>query len=268
MGVGEVNSLTPARRRWKSQVSNFLKGFKRSSAHTPVYYIYISQTKVEMLVPQIPASHVRSLEAEIKVNVAAFAVGVKKPASAPSPELTAKTRILSDYLGKQKGWVGTVASPGRYVKGLATLRYGVIREGYDGLAFFGGDVDGMKVGLIGSHESLIGATDSAASHRLDYYLLSFLNSAAEYEEQPSGHDDAVYRDFLNSLPEDVTDPPDRDAFFAERHRSEVQRYEAAVELALRPGVLPQQNRLEFLAKTLFHNKGLLVATPIYVAFAD
>jgi hypothetical protein len=94
-------------------VSNFPKIFKRSPTPAPRYYIYISQTKVEMLVLQIPASHLRSLEAEIKVNVAAFAVGVKKPASTPSPELTAKTKVLSDYLEKQEGWVGTVASPGR-----------------------------------------------------------------------------------------------------------------------------------------------------------
>jgi hypothetical protein len=249
-------------------VSNFLKIFKRSSTPAPLYYIYISQTKVEMLVPQIPASHLRSLEAEIKVNVAAFAVGVKKPASAPSPELTAKTKVLSDYLEKQEGWVGTVASPGRYVKGLASLQYGVILDYAAGLAFFGGDVDGVKVGLIGSPESLIGATDSAANHSLDYYLLRFLNSVAEEQPSDSGDEDAVYQDFLNSFPEEATNPPDRTAFAADKHRREVQSYEYAVEQALRPGVLPHQHRLAFLAKTLFHNDRLLVATPIYVAFAD
>ena len=229
---------------------NLLRVFKRSSNRTPTFYIYVSQTKVEMLVPQIPASHLRSLEAEIKVNVAAFAVGVKKPAFAPSPELTAKTKVLSDYLEKQEGWVGTVAKPGRYVKGIASLRYGRIGNYVAGLAFFGGDVDGVKVGLIGSPESLIGAADSPATdHSLDHYLLTFLNGVAR----------------------EATDPPVHPAFVADEDWLESEGgngYAYAVDRALRPGVLPHEHRLEFLAKTLFQDDGLLVATPIYVAFAD
>jgi hypothetical protein len=259
----------------EESMPNLLSVFKRKSNETPKYYIYVSETKVDMLVPQIPASVLRSLEAEIKVNVAAFVVGVKKPSSAPSPELTAKTKVISDYLEKQEGWVGTVANPLRYVKGVASLQYGRIGADYGiGIAFFGGEVDGVKLGLIGSPESLIGVADSeATNHSLDYYRLSFLNSVTEEEpEEPSDPDpdyeDAVYRDFLNSLPEDVTEPPDRAAFFADKHRREGQNYEDAVEQTLRPGVLPHQNRLEFLAKTVFHEEGLLVATPIYIALAD
>jgi hypothetical protein len=251
---------------------NLLGVFKRKSNPTPKYYIYVSETKVDMLVPQIPVSRLRSLEAEIKVNAGAFAVGVKKPASAPSPELTAKTRVISEYLERQDGWVGTVANPLRYVKGVASLQYGRIGADYGtGIAFFGGEVDGVKLGLIGSAESLIGVADSeATNHSLDYYRLRFLDSVTEQEpsDPDPDYEDAVYRDFLNSLPEDVTDPPDRAAFFADKRRREGQIYEDAVEQALRPGVLPHQNRLEFLAKNVFEKEGLLVATPIYVAFAD
>lgn len=253
------------------------KIFKRSPAPAPLYYIYISQTKVEMLLPQLPASLLRSIEAEMKVNVAAFAVGVKKTASAPSPELTAKTGVLSAYLEKQEGWVGTVANPGRYVKGLASLQYGVIRDYAQGLAFFGGDVDGVKVGLIGSPESLIGATDSASNHSLDYYLLRFLDTVTEdeFDDHAEGvppgdsdDEDMRYQHFLHTFPEGTTDVPDRATFYADQRRREVERYEDAVERALRPGVLPHQQRLAFLAKTLFHSDELLVATPIYVAMAD
>lgn len=220
---------------------NIFRIFRRSANPVFRYYIYISQTKLEILVPQIPASHLRSLEAEIKINVAAFSAGVRKPASAPSPELAAKTKVLTDYLEKQEGWVGTVASPGRYVKGVAPLQYGVIRN-HQGvaaeLAFFGGNVDGVKVGLIGSPASLIGAAaDTAANHSLNYYMLSFLRSAAE-----------------GASPEDP--------FAGET-------YERLVDHALQDGTLPPGRlRLEFLAKPLFHNDNLLVATPIYVALAD
>lgn len=217
---------------------NIRRIFKRPSRPMPRYYVYISQTKLDILLPQIPASHLRSLETEIKINAAAIAVGVKKPASAPSSGLTVKAGILSDFLQKQEGWIGTVANPGRYVQGTALLRYGVMRDYIAELAFFGGDVDGVKVGLIGSPASLIGAaTDTAANHSLDYYLLKFLSRAAERD--------------------------------ASTHPSEDQTYETAVEQALQDDMLPpNQHRLEFLAKPLFHNDTVLVATPIYVAFAD
>jgi hypothetical protein len=45
--------------------------------------------------------------------------------------------------------------------------------------------------------------------------------------------------------------------------------QAAVAAALRDGVLPPtRHQLEFLAKVLFQNDKVLVATPIYVALAD
>ncbi|MFJ5034568.1 DUF7019 family protein [Streptomyces sp. NPDC088560] len=210
--------------------------FKRSRNRPLQYYVYISQTKLEILIPQIPARRLRSLEAEIKINVAAFAAGVKKSASAPSPELAAKAGVLSDYLEKQRGWVGTLADPGRYVKGVASLQYGVMQDYAAKLAFFGGVVDGVKLALIGSPASLVGAAaDTAANHSLDYYVLKFLRQQAE---NARGSDDGA-------------------------------SYEAAVDGALNAGVLPPTRlRLEFLAKPLFHNDRVLVATPIYVALAD
>lgn len=214
------------------------KIFKRSKNPVLHYYLYISQTKLEALIPQIPASHLRSLEAEIKINAGVFAAGVKKPATVPSSALALKTRVLSDYLEKQEGWVGTPSSPGRYVRGTASLQYGVMRDYAAELAFFGGVVNGIKIGLIGSPASLIGAAaDVAANHSLDYYTLKFLNAAAQ-----------------GPFPDDVS---------ADR------QFETALDQAMDAGMLPPtQQRLEFLAKPLFHNDRLLIATPIYVAFAD
>ncbi|MFJ2558896.1 MULTISPECIES: DUF7019 family protein [unclassified Streptomyces] len=105
------------------------------------------------------------------------------------------------------------------------------------LAFFGGEVDGVKLALIGSPAGLIGVTaDTAANHSLDYYVLKFLRGEAELARGSS---------------EGWTP------------------YEAAVDDALNADVLsPTRLRLEFLAKPLFRNDRVLVATPIYVALAD
>jgi hypothetical protein len=140
--------------------------------HPLRYYVYISQTKLEILTPQIPARFLRSVEAEIKINAAVLTAGVKKSISDPSPELAAKAGVLGDYLEKQRGWVGTVANPGRFVKGVARLQYGVMQDYWAELALFGGVVDEVKLALIGSPASLIGAAaDASANHSLNYYVL-------------------------------------------------------------------------------------------------
>jgi hypothetical protein len=145
----------------------------RRPRHLPLrYYVYISQTKLEILTPQIPARFLRSVEAGIKINAAVLTAGVKKSISDPSPELAAKAGVLGDYLEKQRGWVGTVANPGRFVKGVARLQYGVMQDYWAELALFGGVVDEVKLALIGSPASLIGAAaDASANHSLNYYVL-------------------------------------------------------------------------------------------------
>ena len=226
-----------------------MRNILKRSRKLPIrYYVYISQTKLEMLVPQIPSPLLRSLEAEIKVNVAVVAAGVRRSASAPSPELAARAGVLSVYLEKQ-GWVGTLADPGQYVKGVASLQYGVMRDYAAELVFFGGVVDGVKLALIGSPASLIGAAaDTTANHSLDYYVLKFLSAAAER----AGAD------------ADERQPPGWP-----RQEDPSGRYEKAVDEALNAGVLPGTSvRLEFLAKPLFRSDSVLVATPIYVALAD
>ena len=212
--------------------------FRRRRRFPVRYYVYISQTKLEILFPQIPARFLPSLEAEISVNVGVLAASVRKSVPDPSPELAAKAGVLSDYLDKQSGWVGTVADPGRFVKGVALLQYGVMQDYAAELVFFGGVVDGVKLALIGSPASLIGAAaDATANHSLNYYDLKFLRENAESTQEDS-----------------------------ETQRYE---YEQAIDDALEVDVLPPtRHKLEFLAKVIFHNENVLVATPIYVALAD
>ncbi|NEA21217.1 hypothetical protein G3I70_01700 [Actinomadura bangladeshensis] len=176
------------------------------------------------------------MEAEIKFNAAGLTAGVKRAAHAPSPELSAKAGVLGNYLESNSDWVGTVTNPGRYVSGVASLQYGVMADYVASLAVFGGVVDGVKLALIGSPASLVGAAaDTTANHSLDYYVLRFLGEDAENGQASSS----------------------------------AETYEAAVEETLNPGVLPSTAFcLKFLAKPLFYNERVLVATPIYVALAD
>jgi hypothetical protein len=203
------------------------------------YYLYISQAKVDSLVAQIPPPFTRSFETEIRANAGILSAGLKGVAPAAPPELAAKAGILGDYIEKTEA-VGSISEPGRYIRDVASLRYGVVREYASGLAFFGGVADGAKVGLIGSPSSLVGAVpDGDANHAPYYYTLRFLSGLAD-------------ADVDTSPP--VSQPP----YYS---------FEQAVDIAL-AALPPMPSRLEFLAKTLFRQPGVLLATPIYVALAD
>lgn len=215
--------------------------FKRRKSSPLRYYLYISQSKLDVLVPQLPEPRLRALTADIRVNMGVVAASVKTSDKAASPELSARAKILTNYLESQQGWVGTLAEPGRYLRDIASLRHGVLENYAANLAVFVGLVNGLKLALIGSPASLIGAAAQAdANHSVDYYLLRFLGEAAE------------------SLPAEE-----------DLNEHERQFFEHAIDRALTVGLsLPTSQRVEFLAKPLFHAEGVLVATPIWVAFAD
>jgi len=205
------------------------------------YYVYISQSKLDVLIPQLPESRLRALTADIRINVGVVAAGVATAGTAASPELSAKAGVLTDYLEKQQGWVGSLTAPGRYVRDVASLQHGVLQDYAADLAVFAGVVNGLKLALIGSPASLIGAVANAeANHSVNYYLLRFLSHTAESlpSEEDLSHDDR-------------------------------QRFGQAIDRALRVGLsLPAKLNLEFLARPLFRSDGMLVATPIWVALAE
>lgn len=58
--------------------------------------------------------------------------------------------------------------PSFFKKAIAPLRYGVMRDYAAELAVFADVVDGVKLALIGSPDSLVGAAGTAANHSLDY----------------------------------------------------------------------------------------------------
>jgi hypothetical protein len=145
--------------------------------------------------------------------------------------------------------VGSLASPQRFVKRVAPLRYGVINDRDAEFAFFGGVVDGVHVGLIGSADSLVGAAQNAdADPSLDHYTLGFLRYAAKVGESADGEESKEAGAFDDD------------------------RYEVAATMAitdaLESRVLRNESHLEFLVRPLIHSEIVFVGTPINVAFAD
>lgn len=132
--------------------------------------------------------------------------------------------------------VGTIQEPKTYISGTLPLRYGIVTEYASDIAYFGGKIDGQTLSLIGASASLVGAVKTTESnHAPFYYTMRFLNQIV--------HADAP-----------VNGQPDYYSF------------KKASKIAL-GCVPPEKYNLEFLAKVLYKEPNLVVATPLYVAIA-
>lgn len=219
------------------------------------YFVYISDTKVDMLLQQIDPGRLRKHTGEVGVDLKLLKA--KRAAETPAAaeriaRLERVVRHLDDF-----GDVGDVDNPGQFFRGLLPMRWGpmVGRDGFP-LAYFGGRTGKTVVGIGGSRSHLIG--------------LPF----------PADQDAQSARSTLPALLQAFT-PADEQAVVAasredEDMLAELQRdEEAALSVVQRATTSlrgPAQN-LEFLAKRLLYGRtvdgrSVLLGTPLYVAIAD
>lgn len=200
------------------------------------YYVYVSRTKVDMLYAQLPPDFLKGISAEVKVNVGVLSGTLKGTSDANDSNLLQPLHAVSEYIRKRE-YIGTINSPGTYISDTSSLKYGIVSEYASDIAFFGGVIGSNTLALIGSSTSLIGETERAdANHSSYYYTLKFLNNAVNYG-QTKGEN-----------------PP-------------FHSFTEAAWIALK-ALPPLTYNLEFLAKVLHREKGLIVGTPIYVAMVD
>lgn len=221
------------------------------------YYIYISDTKVDMLYPQIPKSILKqiasSLSIDLKLLGAEVTIGGK---SSQSDETRySKVQIVSEYIEKHLD-VGSIDAPSTYFKGILPMQYGTFeREGvYEKTVYFGGITSHTTLGLGGSARHVIGnnslndLADTMPPSMLNGLYKALLYEAQVFEEVPSKPHSGFYSDNILYLVDYMT----------------VQRLKG-----------PKQ-QLEFLAKTLIQGSfssdpslsHIALGTPIYVAIAD
>ncbi|MBD2054566.1 hypothetical protein H6F88_00725 [Oculatella sp. FACHB-28] len=198
------------------------------------YYIYISRTKVDMLYAQLPPEFLKGISAELTINVGVLSGTLKGTPNENDGSLPQRLHAVSQYINRHED-TGTVTSPGKYISGTTSLKYGIVSEYAADIVFFGGIVSGKTLALIGSSTSVIGEADRAdANHSLSYYTLEFLKGAIETEENRDEQSDVFSKAAwagLKALP-------------------------------------PITYNLEFVAKVLHKEKELVIGTPIYVAMVD
>ncbi|MFY1689468.1 DUF7019 family protein [Plantactinospora sp. WMMB782] len=212
------------------------------------YYLYVSDSKVDMLLAQMDPAFTRKHTTELSLNLTVLSG--KRASEAPvGGERTAQLDRVVRYL-EDHGDLGTVDEPGQFFWGLLPLRWGPFPT-EPTLVYFGGTTERTVVGLGGSSSHVLGAA-AAAEPTIPRSLTPSLLAGLRTDPQVGVLAEAIRQE---------DDARERDALAAVHRANEVM-----------PG--PQQN-LEFVAKRLLHGPSpttdgryVLLGTPLYVALVD
>ena len=118
------------------------------------YYIYVSDTKVDMLSAQIPESLWDVIAADLELDLKVLKVRLRETA-VPDNRFT-RLAAVENYIRRQFN-VGTVDLPGPYFAGTMDMRWAQLGENdEDGVVYFGGQTDKTLLGLGGSLRHLVG----------------------------------------------------------------------------------------------------------------
>jgi hypothetical protein len=132
---------------------------RRRQAQPLRYYLYISDSKLDMLYEQIDESALRRISAEIKVDLKLASLTLRQVDN-PAPARTAKLRIVERFI-EQHHHVGTIEEPGsEYFRGQMDMSWGwLISDDQPGVVFLGRGTS--VVALAGSRRHVLG-TDPRA----------------------------------------------------------------------------------------------------------
>ncbi len=117
------------------------------------FYVYVSDTKVDMLYGQIPPPIRAGIATELKLDLKLISVNLSK--STPETTRYSKLQLVSTFIENNEE-IGTVDNPRTYFREVMSMRWGPLGE-EDAMVYFGGVTDQTIVGLGGSLKHVIGA---------------------------------------------------------------------------------------------------------------
>ena len=247
------------------------------------YYIYISDSKVDMLLPQIPSEAKRKIATEFKIDLKVLSALRKSETETTDnrfSRLEAVCAFIQDY-----GNVGSVAEPDDYVYGSMPLRMLTDRN----FVYFGGSDQGTNtvVGLSGSVKHLIGIsppTNAHGSSSLLSFTATFLRTIIDSIESSLEVSKVHLRDTLNDavrVTRSMGGPEQHFEFLAKRllyekilvkhlayQKNVVVRFSddgkpIYDEVDGKPAEAATEHKAQERTETY-----VLLATPIYVALSD
>ncbi|UOB58132.1 hypothetical protein MRS60_28575 [Burkholderia pyrrocinia] len=223
---------------------------------SPKYFLYISDTKVDMLYAQIPRAFLDGVSRELKVDLKLPSVSLKQ-SEYPDTRFS-KLDVVCRYIDKHFD-VGEIDSPAAYFRGRTTVRWGPYGSD-DRLVYFCDATSNTIFGLGGSGQYVTGAKSTSEIH--------------SYSATPYLH--AVLCDELK-----LARGEDLELQGMSKEQMKLSALDATY-LAAQLFDGPEQE-VEFLAKKLLfapgqarsadewpnrEGKGVLLGSPLYVALVD
>lgn len=219
------------------------------------YYVYVSPTKIEQLVAQIPDNALGRIAKTLTIDLKVVRAEFREKEQ--SGNTYSALQVVEKYLDEQKA-VGTVDEPRSYFRGTLSMRWGPFSGVGSGVVYFGGESEHTVLGLGGSRTSLIGSVGEShpGAASATPYLVAALQSELDIG--------------VEGMPDSRNADPRASRY------SLMAAYLAATRM-----VGPTQ-RLEFLAKRLIWSgsdsgdahafepagKQVLLGTPLFVSMLD
>lgn len=143
------------------------------------YYLYVSQSKLDMLFEQIPRKVLPRLVTEAKVDLKVVGLAVQRPGA----ELTRYQQldIVEEYLAQEYD-IGWMTEPSSWFRGDLGLRISVAHENRGPVFMTGTDGD-LVVALVGSTHHVIGQQHTSQDLRLGGSWLPALQALLRQETE-------------------------------------------------------------------------------------
>jgi hypothetical protein len=240
------------------------------------YYTYISDAKVDMLLPQVPHPPKKRIATEFKVDFKVVSAARKREFDTDDNRIS-RLEAVSDFIFEY-GDVGTVDRPGEYIAGTLPMCWRELRNSRtreSAVILFCSETEHTQLALGGSVKHLIGNTPQANADfigsNLNHLLYFFAKSFEETLSQEGIAQLSDFKELLNKVELESHGQPISERIIAYLSLGTVSLlvWWNFADWSRKP----KQN-LEFLAKRLLFKestdgkKQVLLATPIYVAMAD
>lgn len=240
------------------------------------YYVYVSDAKVDMLLPQIPQTLKKKIATEFKIDLKILGASRRTEVEEADNRFT-RLEAVCNYI-REYGNVGSVDEPDEYVSGSLVMRWGPIAVNPASpeesvVVYFAGETESTVVGLGGSMKHVIGSSAPltprpGAGGSMTMGLMIELAKALKLRATPKELFGPSLGNFMFSK------VADKQIEWPQAQDSEKPYSLASVKARTEDMEGPEQH-LEFLAKRLMYgppakegDKAMLLATPLYVAMAE
>ncbi|WP_030899450.1 MULTISPECIES: DUF7019 family protein [unclassified Streptomyces] len=205
------------------------------------YYLYISDSKVDMMLAQIDPALSRKKTSELSVDLKIFSAKRGLEFESGTDRIVRLERVMRHL--EEFGDLGSIEEPGQFFRGSLPMRWGPFHG--TSLVYFGGGTGRTVVGLGGSGRYVLGSLEQSA--------------------EQSGA-----RSVMPSLIDGLTAEPEVEDLLGRGTGADADVLQA-VRLANDRLRGPVQH-VEFIAKRLLHGQvegqSIVLGTPLYVALVD